>query len=71
MVLSPHERFMQEYQQRLFYKLTALEVNGETTFITQREFNELKRLYEEESDGRRSIRVCTDCPWRCEAYIVK
>ena len=52
-------------EQRLFYKLTELEVTGETTFICRHEFNQLKELIEEDGKGY-SVRK----PGYCETYKV-
>ena len=56
-------------EQRSFYKLTELEVTGETTFICRHEFNQLKELIEEDGKGY-SVRECADKPGYCETYKV-
>ena len=62
---------MKEQERRLFYKVTELEVTGETTFICRHEFNLLKELIEEGGKSRYSIRECADKPGYCETFIIK
>ena len=57
------------YEQLLFYKVTQLEVTGETTFHSTFEFNRLKDAIEKDGRGY-SVRECADKPGYCETYKV-
>lgn len=60
---------MVSYEQLLFYKVTQLEVTGETTFHSIFEFNRLKEAIEEDGKGY-SIRECANKHGYCETYKV-
>ena len=58
------------FEQLLFYKVTQLEVTGETTFHSTFEFNRLKEAIEEGGKSSYSIRECANKPGYCETYKV-
>ena len=61
-----------EIHDRLRFKLTELEVTGETTYWSEQEFNQLKTMMEEETKNgnQYSVRKCADKPRYCEAFLL-
>lgn len=64
----------EDYRKNISFKLTELEVTGETHVYDSREFQLLKELHELDSEvygEKRSIRMVPDYYHLCESYIVR